>query len=127
MQNPKLQSIRLQFQALKKEGRSFEQCLVPLLSAIKEIVCDADNWQIIFDLLHWDWTEDKEPVAPEILDAIAKRWSHYGQQGQIIEQQIEAAQEWRESLERLGISPAQGLSLARVEADLIKDRQKSVE
>lgn len=125
MKDEDLKKLRSDFiQIAEQDG--FEAGVAEVAMRLNALVGNADNWQIVFDLLYWDWTAKHENIHPSELDRISLKYSRFGEhQEAVIRQQVRSANEWRTALEEAGISPVQALSLARGEAEFIVDEEKA--
>lgn len=96
-----LESIRKQFKIFNDAGMGFEGSILPLI---------------------YDWeSATKDPLDMERLDKLAIMMSPF-RQSEIINSQIQAANDWRDALESFNLSPLdaiQGASqvLRQVKAD----------
>lgn len=123
-----LSEIRSDFFRCALESRDFEISFLSVLTKINAFVKDAYNWQLIFDLLHFDWAGFEsctfEEVSTERLDQLSLRWSPYGKQTEtVIQQQKESAEKWAQELEACEISPMQALGIARQEMVFIAEEE----
>jgi CRISPR type I-D-associated protein Csc3/Cas10d len=111
-----------QAQLLEAEAiAAFDLAIKSVLGRLNSMP-NTENWQLIFDLLHWDWCDD--PNRPNIpmgeLDKMSLRYSKFGEhQEAVIESQIESAAQWRRDLEDSGLDPETALSLAHKESQMI--------
>lgn len=123
-----LATIRKNFEYVARNSQDFHTAAIAVAADMKTIAPNPDNWMLMFDLLHWDWTGFKDnenkflfkQINPAELDKIAKAISPYQEQTEaIIKQQHQSAEEWAKALEACGISPEEGLGLARQELNFI--------
>lgn len=113
-----LEKLRQAFKALADLGGGFDECLVSVLPALNRLAVDTQNWQLMFDLLHWDWQEGHLPVSPDELDQLSTQLSPFSDQAQVVQQQQKDAQEWGEALKKSGLTPGQALSLAKLDLEM---------
>lgn len=106
----------------------FEKCIAAVVSTINNNVKNAENWQLVFNVLCFDWDGNfyRPSIHVDDMDRIAMKYSPYKEQQEaIITKEIESAKEWRESLEESDLLPVEGLSLAHKEAEMIVFREES--
>ena len=99
---------------------------MPLLPVINLSAPNADNWQLLFDLLYFTWTGmGGDQVSVADLDALSLKLSPFRQQGAVITNQQQDAVEFVAALNHLGINPGEALSLCHKEAQMMSNREAS--
>lgn len=128
MTDDTLTRLRCGFQGLASLGSSFEECLVAILPALNRTAKDAENWQLIFDLLHWDWEGiTKQPVPIETQDNLAMILSPWkSETAAILKRQDASAQEWADALAASGVSPVEALGLAKADVAMLAEKDSSL-
>lgn len=104
---------------------SFEYGLSEVSMLINQAAPNAANFQMLFDLMYWDWTKDRSRINPNELDRICLKYSRFGESQEAeIKDQVKSAQEWANALKENGISPAQALGLAKAECVMIVEKEQ---
>jgi len=104
---------------------SFEHGISEISMLLNEFAINADNFQLLFNVMYWDWTEKRGSIDPGELDRISLEYSRFGEaQEAVIQENINSAQEWAQSLKDGEVSPRQALSLAKFECEMIVDEQE---
>ncbi|MGL5923750.1 hypothetical protein [Chroococcidiopsis sp.] len=112
------QEIKTKFCDVMSNGRSFEECIASIAALLNDLP-NAENFQIMFDAMHFVWTETHESVDIDELDRMSLKYSRFGEyQEAEIQSQKDSAEEWRKSLEESGVSPEKALGLARLDCEL---------
>ncbi len=112
-----LKNLRIAFAELAKSEEHFDRCVILIASSLSQLVFDAENWQMVFELLHWDWEGfGRECVRVELLDQLALALSPWkSETAKILSTQQASAAEWAEALQSAGISPMEALGLATLD------------
>jgi hypothetical protein len=122
-----LQEIRDKFAASMNEEKSFEDCVADVAMLINAVVPNADNFQLVFDVLLWDWTGQHPSPHPDESDRIALKYSRFEEhQEAVIRQQIKSADEWRKDLEESGMTPMDAIGLAKLDCEMIVAEEASL-
>lgn len=118
-------AITTAFKGSSKESQSFSEALMPLLPVINLSAPNADNWQLLFDLLYFTWTgEGGDQVSVADLDALSLKLSPFRQQGAaVITNQQQDAVEFVAALNHLGINPSEALGLCQKETQMMSSRE----
>jgi hypothetical protein len=101
---------------------AFEAGIAAVHLSMNAVLVNAENWQMIFDLLHWDWcaVASRQSIPVTELDRITLKYSRFGEhQEAVVHKQIESAKEWAKDLFESGISLEEALSLSFGEAQMI--------
>jgi hypothetical protein len=119
VKDQELKTIRAEFKTAASEAVSFEVGIAAVASKLGNLVSNADNWQMVFDVFYWDWTENNDHIHASELDRISLKYSPFGSaQRAVIREQIRSAEEWKEALEAAGMSPLEALSLAKLDCEM---------
>jgi hypothetical protein len=109
-----LEATRKSFKSLRDSGKlDFSECIICITPTINNLARDKENWQIIFDLLYWDWCESQSSISPEVLDKLSINLSPFSDQNIEVEHQQKAADDWIRALNESDISPEETLSLSK--------------
>ncbi len=104
---------------------TFEYGISEVAIALNQVAPNAANFQLLFDLLYWDWTKSRVSINPKDLDKICLKYSKFGEaQEHEIKEQQQSAEEWAKSLEESGISPMEALGLAKSECEFIVEKNE---
>lgn len=104
---------------------AFEYGVSEVAIALNQVAPNAANFQLLFDLLYWDWTKLRNNINPEYLDRICLKYSKFGEaQEHEIKDQQQSAEEWAASLEESDMSPLQALGLAKSECEFIVEKNE---
>lgn len=104
---------------------SFEYGVSEVAIALNQVAPNAANFQLLFDLLYWDWTKSRININPKNLDRICLKYSKFGEaQEYEIKEQQQSAEEWAASLEESGMSPLQALGLAKSECEFLVEKNE---
>lgn len=108
------QAIRAQFAVYAIAGVAFIDCILALAPSMKDFAIDANNWDLLYDLLHWEWEGyGREPIAIEERERISLIFAPCPEaQEKLIERAKRDAQEWAEALMESGLSPMEAIGLA---------------
>ena len=128
MSSDALTQLRDGFRGLAQLGSSFEECLVAVLPALNRIVPDAENWQLVFDLLHWDWEGlGRAPVPIDLQDQLSLALSPWrSETAAILRRQDASAQEWADALNAAGLSPSEALGLAKADIEMTVEKESAL-
>jgi len=118
-----LTQIRTTFAGKAKDG--FEYAISEVATLMNGAARDAANFQLMFDLLYWDYTASYPNIDPLELDRIALKYSRFGESQEMeIGAQIKAAEEWSLALEENGLDPSEALGLSKSELEMIVDKEQ---
>lgn len=125
-----LNSIRNSFALLIEQGLTFEEAIASLQPLLKEVITNMESrdkarqYQLIFNLLHWDYSAKNDPIPVHEQDRIELKYSPFDQRT-VIAEQIKAAEDWAESLRENNLSPREGLSLCYAEMQMMAHKENS--
>ena len=118
-----LETIRNTFAKSISTREDFEYGISEVAQMINGAAPNAANFQLIFDLLYWDWTAKHPPIDPKDLDRITLKYSSFGESQEAeINSQVKAAKEFAGALANNEITPGQALNLSMLELEMVVDR-----
>jgi len=121
-----LANIRAIFAEKSTQG-GFEYGISEVASQMNGAARDAANFQLIFDLLYWDYTAVNPKIDPKELDRITLKYSRFGEaQEAQVASQIQSASEWVEALEANSVSPSEGLGLSKLELGMVVEKERTL-
>jgi hypothetical protein len=127
MEKDSLGLLRSSFASLVLLDEPFEQCIIAVLPSLNRMAANAENWQLIFDLLHWDWGATRPPVPVETQDNLALALSPWkSETAQVLASQRASAEEWAEALGANGISPMEALGLSSQDLVLTVEKESGL-